>query len=112
MNRAYLYVCVLTICCVAALTHARPRSQAQAMNDVYARMVKPHLGQGFEASVKLTCDASVCNTPEINELLRTLATPPRGSNVSVEALMGIWSRLMKTGYFARVELTLTPVGQK
>lgn len=111
MHRVCGYLCFLLVLTSSVSGVARPRSQSQEMTDIYTRISKPFSAHRFETPVRLKCDASVCSTPEINSLLSTLATPPQGIEVSAGALMGVWSRLMKTGYFARVLLTLEPVGQ-
>ena len=111
MNRTQAYLICILLQIASVPGFARPRTQAQEMKEIYARISKPFVGHRFETSVRLKCDASVCSTPETNDLLITLATPPQGTEVSSGALMGIWSRLMKTGYFDRVELSLLPVGQ-
>ena len=70
------------------------------------RLTEGFEGLKFVPGVELECDATECQQENIKALLLTLATPPKGSKVDTASLVGIWSRLMKTGYFSRVTLSL------
>ena len=58
----------------------------------------------YNGQFELNCDASICK--DSLETLVNLAAPRKGQLLTNELLQGVWSRLMKTGYFRDVAIRL------
>ena len=106
MRQRLVYFVGFLLMITISVGMARPRSMAQRIKAEMERLTEGFEGLKFAPGVELKCDATECQQENIKALLLTLATPPKGSKVDTASLVGIWSRLMKTGYFSRVTLSL------
>ena len=64
----------------------------------------------YNGQFELNCDAFICK--DSPETLVNLAAPRKGQLLTNELLQGVWSRLMKTGYFRDVAISLQRAPRK
>ena len=84
----------------SSMSLARPRNIAQEMLTQYQKSLGELQNRKIVRLFEFNVMRPSASYPR-RELLLTLATPPVGEVLTSETMLGIWSRLMKTGYFAR-----------